>query len=68
MLVWNSCGDGFLQSFFINLLTLALSPNGYYYKIIAMVIGIALIAIGWYRLCIAELGVGPYIAATHTPL
>ena len=49
----------FLQSFFINLFDFsAIAENGYSRKIIAMVVGIALIAIGCAVYALAELGVG----------
>ncbi len=64
---WRYIGFGtvvgmFLQSFFINLFDFsAIAEMDITIKIIAMVVGIALIAIGC---AVAELGVGPYIAAT----
>ena len=53
----------FLQSFFIELFDFrALAEMDITVKVVAMVVGIALIAMAVYAL--AELGVGPYIAAT----
>ena len=67
---WRYIGFGtvvgmFLQSFFINLFDFsAIAEMDITIKIVAMVVGIALIAIGCAVYALAELGVGPYIAAT----
>lgn len=67
---WRYIGFGtvvgmFLQSFFINLFDFsAIAEMDITIKIIAMIVGIALIAIGCAVYALAELGVGPYIAAT----
>ncbi len=55
----------FLQSFFIELFDFrALAEMDITVKVVAMVVGIALIAMGCAVYALAELGVGPYIAAT----
>ena len=64
-LVFGTVVGMFLQSFFINLFDFSASAEmDITIKIIAMVVGIALIAIGCAVYALAELGVGPYIAAT----
>ena len=67
---WRYIGFGtvvgmFLQSFFIDLFNFsAIAEMDISVKVVAMVVGIALIAMGCAVYALAELGVGPYIAAT----
>ena len=67
---WRYIGFGtvvgmFLQSFFIDLFNFsAIAEMDITVKVVAMVVGIALIAMGCAVYALAELGVGPYIAAT----
>ena len=67
---WRYIGFGtvvgmFLQSFFLDLFDFrALAEMDMTVKAVAMVVGIALIAMGCAVYALAELGVGPYIAAT----
>ena len=67
---WRYIGFGtvvgmFLQSFFIDLFNFsAIAEMDIAVKVVAMVVGIALIAMGCAVYALAELGVGPYIAAT----
>ena len=67
---WRYIGFGtvvgmFLQSFFIELFDFrVLAEMDIAVKVVAMVVGIALIAMGCAVYALAELGVGPYIAAT----